>query len=288
MLTAAPAFADETPPPALAPSPAVSDAVHLRNGGLYRGRVTEIVPNDHVTIIVERGEPTRIAWGEIAKVVVATASAPITPTPATAPIGAYTIPSSTPPLPAPMNGPKVRVRIDSPTSVVLYRRPAGSNAWTLACTSPCNEMLPLGDAYRVSGNDIWQSSEFSLQGAPGSTVEVHVDGQSTGGMFLGGTLTAVGGLVAYGGFLAVLVSLDNRTHADDDEKAASWAAFGIGMVATVAGILIFLASAKTDITQNPVAAPTVVKDAFQRLPTWRTVERGPATAQFPVLFSHAF
>ena len=49
------AFADEAPPPLPAPpaesTPATSatstttiDAVHLRNGGLYRGHVTEIVP----------------------------------------------------------------------------------------------------------------------------------------------------------------------------------------------------------------------------------------------------
>lgn len=305
LLAATPALADEPvttekPAPAgSAPSAervvgsAVVDAVHLRNGGLFRGHVTEIVPGDHVTLIVERGEPKRIPWGEIDKVVVSTTTAPPPPTGGAQgggeQVGARTIPTATAPTTAPMNGPKVRVHISSSSTVVLYRRVSGSTAWTLACTSPCNEMLPLGDSYRVNGNGVAQSSEFSLQGSPGGTVDVKVDGQSTGGMVLGGSLAAVGAMVGYVGLLAVAATIDRHNSSDDDARAAGFIAMGLGTVAMLGGVLIFLASAKTDVTQSATAGSSGnANDAWKRMPTWRTAERGAAPAQFPVLFSHAF
>lgn len=286
VLAAAPAFADEpvtTEKPTAAP--ATVDAIHLRNGGLYRGHVTEIVPGDHVTILVEKGEPKRVAWSEIDRVVVATT--PMPPPPSSGDqVGARTIPSSTAPTPAPMIGPRARVHITSSSTVVLYRRVPGSTAWTQACTSPCDELLPLGDTYRVTGNGVAQSSEFSLQGGPNSNIDLKVDGQSTGGMVLGGGLAAVGSLVGYVGLLAVVVTLDQHSSSDDDARAGGLVAMGLGTVAALGGVLIFLASAKTDVTQNQTGGGA--KDAWRRVPTWRSAERGAPAAQFPVLFSHAF
>src|SRR5262245_30671008 len=86
------AFGDDEPPPPL-PSPstpaapasaaaATVDSVHLRNGGFFRGRVTEIVPGDHVTVIVApSGETKRIPWAEVDRVIVA--STPVPPAPTT-------------------------------------------------------------------------------------------------------------------------------------------------------------------------------------------------------------
>ncbi len=59
---------ERTDPPAAA---AASDTVHLLDGGLYRGRIVEIVPGDHVTIIVEGGESKSIPWSNIDRVVAA-------------------------------------------------------------------------------------------------------------------------------------------------------------------------------------------------------------------------
>ena len=77
------AFAqDEVPPlpPATgATTPSASatvDAVYLRNGGMYRGRVTEIVPGDHVTVLVQPSNETkRIPWPEVDRVIVASTPA---------------------------------------------------------------------------------------------------------------------------------------------------------------------------------------------------------------------
>lgn len=290
VLAATPALADE-PPTTEKPSaaPATVDAVHLRNGGLYRGHVTEIVPGDHVTILVEKGEPKRVAWAEIDRVVVATTAMPPPPSSGGDQVGARTIPSGTAPTPAPMNGPRARVHITSSSTVVLYRRVTGSTAWTQACTSPCDEMLPLGDSYRVTGNGVAQSSEFTLQGGPNSSIDLKVDGQSTGGMVLGGALAAIGSLVGYVGLLAVVVTLDSSGSSDKDARAGGLVAMGLGTVAALGGVLIFLASAKTDVTQNQTGGGGAAKnDAWKRLPTWRTAEAGSAPAQFPVLFSHSF
>jgi len=47
----------------------VPDQVYLRSGGSYSGRITELVPNDHVTILTLDGESKRIAWTDIDRVV---------------------------------------------------------------------------------------------------------------------------------------------------------------------------------------------------------------------------
>jgi hypothetical protein len=291
MLAAVPAFADDpvtTEKPVAAP--ATVDAIHLRNGGLYRGHVTEIVPGDHVTILVEKGETKRIAWSEIDRVVVATT--PIPPPPGGGDqVGARTLPGATAPTAAPMNGPRARVHITSSSTVVLYRRVPGSTAWTMACTSPCDAELPLGDSYRVTGNGVAQSSEFSLQGSPNSTIELKVDGQSTGGMVLGGALAAIGSLVGYVGLLVVAVTLDEHSSSDDDARAGGLVAMGLGTVAVLGGLLIFLSSAKTDVTQNQTGSSGSnrrLDTAWKRMPTWRSAESAAAPAQFPVLFSRSF
>lgn len=79
------------------------DTVHLRNGGLYRGRLTEIVPEDHVTMILESGEKKRLAWTEIAKIVTSTMPAGAAPAP---PPVATPVPTTPPPaLPPPVASP---------------------------------------------------------------------------------------------------------------------------------------------------------------------------------------
>lgn len=55
--------------------PAASDSVLLRNGGFYRGLLTEIVPGDHVTIVVEGGDSKTIPWAEVDRVIAPTGTA---------------------------------------------------------------------------------------------------------------------------------------------------------------------------------------------------------------------
>lgn len=305
LLVATTAFAQEDTPPPLPPPlppPATTptlDDVHLRNGGLVRGQVLEIRPGDHVTLRVEGGATKTIPWAEVDRVIVSSAAAPPTP-PAAAPA---------PATPPPMVGPRARVHITSPSNVILYRRPAGSTSWVPACTSPCNEELPIGDLYRVTGNAVPASKEFSLEVGPGGTVDIAVDPASTGGMIGAGFLAGTGATAAYVGLLmtifgqAIISGDCNERRAgtsscaskSDGEslRTAGLVTFGIGAAATVGGILLFLNSAKTDIVQSSTGkgeAPRTL-DAFVRQPTWRTAsgaERAPAAPSFPIVFQHAF
>ncbi len=315
------AFAQEEPPPLPPPAssggttatPSASatvDSVHLRNGGLYRGRVTEIVPGDHVTVVIEQGDTKRVPWAEVDRVIVASTAVPAPPAPGR-------VAPATPPVAAPMVGPRARVHITSSRNVILYRRPAGSTSWVQACTSPCNEELPIGDAYRVTGNGISASKEFRLDANPGGTVDVAIDPPSTGGMVLGGFLAGGGATVAYVGMLLALVGAaeanddcylrgTGSTYCENNKSDAEAVrnggliAMGVGAAATIGGILIFLNSAKTDISQTTgkgdssgAASRRGPLDAFIRQPTWRNVsssERAAAApaAAFPVLLQGTF
>ncbi|MBX3262582.1 MAG: hypothetical protein KIS78_02355 [Labilithrix sp.] len=315
---------EEEEPPALPPpaesggavatptASATIDAVHLRNGGLYRGRVTEIVPGDHVTVIVDQGETKRVPWAEVDRVIVATTAVPAPPT-STTPARGIPAPA-TPPLPAPMVGPRARVHITSSKNVILYRRPASSSGWVQACASPCNEELPIGDTYRLTGNGVSSSKEFRLDASPGGSVDVAVDPPSTGGMVLGGFLAGGGATAAYVGMLAALVGAsdasrtcygggdsycERRKSDAEDVRNGGLIAMGVGAGLTVVGILVFLNSAKTDIVQTSgkgtAAAPTPRPlDAFLRQPTWHRAasssERAAAApaASFPLVLGGTF
>lgn len=306
------AHADEEEP--LPPAPATTtttagasvDTIHLRNGGMFRGHVSEIVPGDHVTIRTETGETKRLAWAEIDRVIVA--STPIPPPPS----GVPGVAPATAPLDAPMVGPRAHVHIKSPRNVILYRKPAGTNAWSKACTSPCNTELPIGDSYRVAGNGVQQSKEFHLEASPGSTVEVVVDPQSTGGMILGGFIAGGGFTVGYVGLIAAAVGAAradgecgryetcSESDREDGKKIrdAGLIALGVGAAATVVGLIVFLNNATTDISQHSASKSDAKSDrpvdAFLRQPTWRTarssseVASGGASASFPLMFTARF
>lgn len=309
------AFADDEIPPLPPPTPASTpsasatvDAVHLRNGGLYRGRVTEIVPGDHVTVIVAPGgETKRIPWPEVDRVIVASTPVPPAPTPST-PV------ASTPTAPAPMVGPRARVHITSPKQVILYRKAAGTSTFQQACTSPCDLELPIGDSYRLAGNGLSQNKELRLAAGPGGFVDIVVDPPSVGGMVLGGLIAGGGATAAYVGMLMALVgqseadrscysyggssssymsSCEDRKSDAEDVRTAGLITMVVGAGVAALGVVVFINSASTDIGQR-TGGPSRSNDAFVRKPTWRSVassaesaSSAPAAA-FPLVFTHRF
>lgn len=308
------ALADDEPPPPLpaptapatATAPAASttvDAVHLRNGGFFRGRVTEIVPGDHVTVVVAPGgETKRIPWADVDRVIVASTPVPATPTTATP------VPSSTPTAPAPMVGPRARVHITSPKQVILYRRAAGTSTFQQACTSPCDLELPIGDTYRLAGNGLSQNKELHLAASPGGVVDIVVDPPSTGGMILGGFIAGAGATAAYVGVMLALVgqtvadrscySSSSYSCDEDRDDGATLRNAGlitmvVGAGITALGVVVFINNASTDISQR-TGGGHQANDAFLRKPTWRGVAssaesaNGAPAAAFPVLFTQRF
>lgn len=280
-----------------------SDSVQLRTGAMYRGKVAELVPGDHVTIKTEAGDTKRIAWNDIEKVVIASA-----PPPTTAPAASPETP------PPPMVGPKARVHITASKRVMLYRRPAGSGGWFQACASPCDTDLPTGDTYRINGSGIPSSKEFRLEVGSSGFVDLVIDPPNTGTMILGGIVAGGGGLAFLTGSLMALVgaanagldcnNYDHRYYtsqqqcqkAKDDGpgiRNAGLVTLAVGAAVTGVGLLVVFNSATTDVDQHG-GSKRSDKDAFVRMPDWKatasSAERAtPApAAAFPVVWSGTF
>ena len=316
LLAPSSARAEDTPvaAPEAAP-PAPPDTLYLRNGGMIRGRVQEILPTSHVLVTLSTGEVRRVPWNEIERVIVASAatipplpSLPSTPPPAVAP------PAPTTPLP--MVGPRVRVHVESKKKVELHRKRdgvGGTSGWVHACMSPCDVELPLGDTYKVTGSGILSSSEFHLHAEPNHTANVVVDPTSIGGMVIGGLLGGAGGWGAYVGLLMVAIG---ASQADADCSSRLYSGYygststasynqcqsqrrtgpglrdaglvvlGASVAAGVAGVLVLITSAPTDISQPGGSSS---KDAFLREPTWKrpsaveSAARAPASMFVPLL-----
>jgi hypothetical protein len=271
LLAPAIAAADEAP---------AEDTIHLRNGGLYRGRVTEIVPGDHVTVIVIGGETKRIAWAEVDRVIVPSTTMP--PPPAAA-------------APPAIVGPTARVHLKGASHATLFRHPAGTSDLLTACEAPCDMDMPLGDTYKIGGSGITTTSEFHLQAAPGGSVEIGVDGPSWVGIGGGGLMVVGGAATAYIGALIALAGFGCEGCYDQTSiRNTGLVVTGVGAALIGVGLAIVLPSMKTDLSQesSSPAAP-VVRDAFVRSPSWATAGTKheasitPA-ASFPALFERHF
>jgi hypothetical protein len=150
-------------------APAAPDVVRLRDGGLLRGTIAELVPSDHVTILLITGETRRIAAAEVAF------AGPVeeAPRPPTAPAALPTTPSgdTAPPTSAPTTttaatttataasadaapptgAARVRFRGVEGSRVVVdaARETDGTPSFARVCTTPCSLVMPIG-AYHVA------------------------------------------------------------------------------------------------------------------------------------------
>jgi hypothetical protein len=84
------------------------------------------------------------------------------------------------------------VHIDAPTPVSLEAR-RGTSYWDVVCRSPCDQPMPAGVEYRVSGPDVKPSESFVLNGTGRVTLTVD---PSTQGSKAGGITLVVLGAVA--------------------------------------------------------------------------------------------
>jgi hypothetical protein len=252
------------------------DTVDLKSGESIRGRVTELVPDDHVTILVN-GEELALTWWEIERVDLA--GTPRPPPPPPRPLPAASLSSTTSASEPPMEGPLALVHLESKRPLVLYRRPADATAFVKACDSPCDLELPLGDTYEIGGPGTTTTKEFKLEGKPGQRIELSIDGTSWFGVVAGAAVTIAGGISGYVGVLSLLSDGVNRSNG---MREAGLGASVLGAALMGTGFYIALRSMETDLAQK---TPRRAKEAFLRTPTWRT----PAeTASFPRVSSPLF
>jgi hypothetical protein len=285
---------DATPtnPPATAqrvsPIGVVPDTVFLKSGGLVRGTVAESAPGDHVTIAMPTGEIRRIPWAAVDRISVGDTPPPV---PAAPPA---------PPPEAPKRGPLVRVHITSDHAVLLDRRPQGAETWVPACASPCDEDLPLGDTYRLSGASVRATNEFRLESAEGGRVDLKVDAATKRAWWVGAGIGGLGLVVDfYGAYIGLLGALlanqrcaTNTGFNDYDQMCASQHQSGIvmrnvglvmlipGTAAAIIGGAMMAQNWKTGLTQSTETArePQAARplDAFKRTAETRATDPIPA------------
>lgn len=103
------------------PARASPDLVKLKNGGLLRGTISELVPNERVVIVLATGEVRQIAMSEVEYAGPAGAEPGSVPAPAPAP------------QPTPPQGATVRLNTNQPD--LTYYLPAGKSIGTSVGTS---------------------------------------------------------------------------------------------------------------------------------------------------------
>ena len=281
------AFADENMTPSQPPvagaitesTTTTIDTVHLRSGGMFRGRVTEILPGSHVTVLLTTGESRKIPWADVDRVIVASTAIP----------PAHAAPAAS----AAMVGPRAHVHIKAPHPSFLYRRAAGTTDFITACQVPCDVEMPIGDTYKIGGSGFSTTAEFKLDAPPGGSVELDVNGPNWFGIVGGGALVMGGGLTAYVGLILAASGsscegYSNSRSGCKDMRNVGLGALAIGAAGIAVGLLVIFPSLKTDFSQQK-GSPS--KDAFVRTPTWRSAsvtEGSGAPTTFPLVYEGRF
>jgi hypothetical protein len=271
------------PPPgsALAP-PALpgGDVIYLKDGGLLRGRLLEILPNDHATLQLPTGQNAIVKWRKIDGIERQFAQAP----------------SPGVLLPPTVAGSAI-VHMDADPGVTLESIAPGSERWELACTTPCDAELPLANPYRVAGPNVRPSRPFGITASPGQHVVLTISAGSKGASAGGIALMAAGGVAASIGLLILVFSaLDAAGDPSQPDEGASpdRGPMIAGVVLMLAGVgmviggVVLRATSKTTETQTMAAlAPKARHDtAWLRAPMWRDTARDsgglPTAMGFPI------
>ena len=243
-----------------APTPvviALPDTVYLKNGGLLRGTLIDVIPGVQARIKLPTGEVSIIPWSEIARI--DARSTPVTPEPSVPRAPPAPVP---PPAKAHVLGPTVVVHLESSKPVKLERYDAERPNWDELCASPCDIPVPADGEYRIVGNGVLPSSGFHLEPSADGRVVLDVSSSSRfwrdagGGMLGGGILTALYGHVWYG----MGASFDGQPDAATQSVANGYKTVGAvlmvggGVIAGI-GTLLMLGNWSTSVSQS-VRAPS--------------------------------
>jgi hypothetical protein len=112
--------------------------VRLKNGGLLRGTIAELVPNDAVVIVLVTGETRRVPMAEVDYA----GPAANAPSPEAPPAVRPPPPSDAPSQPSEPAVPTVQFVSADP--VTVFRRASGSAEYQKVCTTPCEAPIDRG------------------------------------------------------------------------------------------------------------------------------------------------
>lgn len=281
-----------TAPANTAPPPAQSgpDAVYLKDGGMIRGTIVEVIPGNHASVQLADGRIATIRWDMVDHIDRGTAAKPPLPT-TTTPLPA----AGTPPPAVAM----VTVHIDADGDVILEQQVAGGRwaggDWRDVCQAPCDMSLPTNTMYRIGGPGVRSSRPFSIEGRDGKAVlEVHA--ASSGARGGGIALLVVGPIAIFVGLIVALVGAAENatscgiysgstcsTSSGDGLVAGGLITVGIGIAGTVIGGVLLGTNSSSKV-QQPLVSMAKLSDQdilktqapTPRTPTWNTaLERTP-------------
>jgi hypothetical protein len=256
---AAPAFAQAPPPP-----PGVAsvgdEAVYLRDGGMLRGTIIEIITDDHVTISLANGQTARVDWSLVARIE-RREKAPGAGAPGTAPPAKTAV-----------------VHIESERSVRLEAL-SGEKSYSFVCTSPCDKAVDLGAQYRIAGDGVRTSRAFSIEGQQGQRIVIEVDPGSKAAFVGGIVLVSLSPVVSIVGLL--IWALNSVDGSEGGRTVGIGIALG-GLLGLTGGIIMIATNASTKQTQSAAApaphAAAVPRPFFAELPA-------PFSSPAPILFT---
>jgi hypothetical protein len=157
-------------------------------------------------------------------------------------------------------GSPVWVHIQGSEVATLEQDTAGDRRhWLTVCSAPCDQAVPLGFGYRISGDGIRNSRVFSLHARGGDRETLEVDEGSKSGFVLGIVAASVGAFVMFVGLFVVLVnsvtdSLAGGGTSDGSGLELGWALSGIGLAGVVGGAVAIATNARTGVTQGGAAS----------------------------------
>jgi hypothetical protein len=294
-------------PPMVAQAPAYAatgpggDAVYLKGGGMMRGTLVEMLPNDHATIQLPTGQNAIIEWGKIDHIERAPAGMAAQP-----PIGRVG-PRMGPMMRRALEGGSVLVHLEADQGVVLQSISPGSGRWAFVCAAPCDAQLPLAAQYRIAGEGVRPSRPFGIEAPPGQHVTINVAAASRAGFSGGVALSSVGLAGVIVGLSVVLFGALQACNVEDAAGDCLGTANGgvetagaiitiAGVALTIGGVILMASNARSHATQTigevlppPPARP---ETAWLRAPFWNDSLRDSALGQpksmgVP-LFSHSF
>ncbi|MGH1347675.1 MAG: hypothetical protein ACRBN8_39335 [Nannocystales bacterium] len=225
--------------PAAAPD---QDEVRLKNGGMYRGSLAEVVPGDHVTLVpMTGGEPKVIEWDEIATLVRNGEAQDVgAPEAEAAPSDEESVPTfAAAAARKESDGPRLHIDVEGRGDVELHRvvlDVVGTEGSAVAskrvCKAPCDQRIEgttEGEFFFV-GRRV-ASKRYDLDGR-GSSIHATVRPGSRG-LRIGGWMMATTGASAM-----LMGAAFASTPKDLGYRKAAGVALGVGVPMIVAGIIM--------------------------------------------------
>jgi hypothetical protein len=230
-------FSREAAAQQAAPAGGVSDEVRTKDGGVFRGTITERVPRDHVDLLMPSGQTRRFKLSDVSYA---------------GPVGQSE--GGGPPVPGGAERVDVHVSADQPDVQLLVRvGQSEATGWSyhgaiamegrqyaIVCTAPCDTQLPAGlQRLAISqhgGGAVEADDPVDLRGSP--TLYTHYDSHAairTVGWVVGAG-SAIGGIV-------IMVLAFDFSCSQSDEQAGKCSFVNAGQfiaglaVAIVGGIV---------------------------------------------------